>query len=202
MEPTAVDWSTLAFAGIAALAATPVAAWAWTDRPQYGWTFRTGWPSTQEVPIKGGVAIRPNDRTQPEKVKVELHAIGTATVIDIRLRFDGCQPLSRGDVLHAGRMDNGSPPLSTVVLLPAAGAGPAWVEVTWRRQRPRVKRGERMELRTGAHQKWRWRWKSLRPRRVTGRRWRFRLVRTSGKWVPAGGPPIPEIPEPSPSTTG
>ena len=195
-EVTTVDWATLVFALIAAAPATPVAVWGWIDRPQYGWTFRTGRPPVLR-PIEGGVAVRTRDPEVDHEVEVEVYAIGTATVINVDLQFSGCTTAGKENVLNSGRMNNGSPPLSATVHVPAAATGSdeAWAEAIWQRPRPSTRFGNRINLRTDEVQRWRWYWWSLRPRRVVGSRFRLRLIRTRGHWVPASGPPLPSLEE-------
>lgn len=196
-SPTGVDWATLILAGIAAagaIAAVPVAVWAWIDRPRYGWHFHTTRDGVQAVPIAGGTALMINDRTRAHKVQILVYAVGTATVINVSLRFVGCQPIGSDNDLLSPRIERGAEPLRATVVVPAVESGDAWAEVVWERIRPHRQFGIRINLRTEEVQSWRWSWLPT-PTWQRTRRLRLRFER-GGRWSRHGRRVTPSLPAP------
>jgi hypothetical protein len=177
-----MDWWTVVFAAVAAIAAILAAAWGWTDRPQLGWHIHK----------------EARDGTPPRKPKMTfaVRAVGTAVAHNVEVRVAGalhCE--SRKTGMFQPQMGAGSEPIVVAVWLSGNPGSQAYVEIIWTRLRPYREKGQRVEVHSMNWEVWQWRWSSIRlcPR-PGGGRWTKRLVRTSGNWVPARRKPRAEIP--------
>ena len=184
-----MDWWTLAFAAVAAIAAALAAAWSWTDRPQHGWHIHG--ETEDDAP------------NQKPKMTFAVRAVGTAVAHNVEVRVAG--------VLHGAspetgvfqpQMGVGSEPIVVEVRLSEKPGARAYVEIIWTRLRPSREYGRRVEIASMGWEEWKWRWSSARllPR-PGGGPWTKRFVRTSGDWVPARRKPRAEIPIAARSST-
>lgn len=186
-----MDWWTLVFAAIAAVASTVVARWGWVDRPQHGWNIRrTHDPGVDEQTEAGATYKRP-------KMTFTVRAVGTAVVHNVEVRAPGslrCAPKSDSTMFQAS-MGVGSEPIVFDVWFSEKAESKVYIEIIWTRLRPYRAYGERVEVESLAWEEWRWHWgRVCLRRRPGGKWWTARPVRTSGGWVPMGGRARAEIP--------
>lgn len=175
-----VDWSTLVFAAVAAVAAVLAAAWGWSDRPQHGWYIHRETDHGTEF--------------RKAKMTFTVRAVGTAVAHNVEVRVVGAR-YSTSVRVSQPQMGVGSESIVIEVWLPEQPQPPAYIEIVWARLRPYQEYGQRVDARSMAWEQWRWHWRSICLRRRPGRScWTTRLVRTSGGWRPDRGLPRASIP--------
>lgn len=176
-----MDWWTLIFAAVAAIAAILAATWGWTDRPQHGWHIRR--------------EIEEGTPTRKPRVTFTVRAVGTAVVHNVEVRVAGALHCESSTGLFQPQMGTGSDPIIVAARLSGKPESQTHVEIIWTRLRPYREYAQRVEARSLKWETWRWRWSSIRLRaRPNGGWWTTRLVRTSGAWVPDRRKPRVEIP--------
>ncbi|WP_160051229.1 hypothetical protein [Nocardiopsis sp. FR26] len=197
-----VNISALVFSAIAAVAAVTVARWEWLDRPGHTWRFsisRDRW----STPPKGGRAQKVDHEKDPYGMTIKVFCEGDIPARDVRLRPVGVYHVEAPEGIRSvtqSMMMPGGDPLEINCQVPSLEEQKEepYLEVVWTTLRPLREHGERISLRRyREHQHWRWYWRSLRPRRREGEGWwRYRLVRTQGRWVRERRNPLATVPWP------
>ncbi|GAA2118417.1 hypothetical protein [Streptomyces synnematoformans] len=190
-----MNWWTLIFAAVAAVASAAVARWEWFDRPQHAWWIRRNRERIDVVQQPGKATFRAVDFNDRHRATFLVHAIGTAIVHNVSIDVVGGKVLGSPELERIGGMTQGSEPFEFDVLVPPTSEGDAWVEIRWLLPRPLRVFGQRIHVRTGELQRWRWQWRSLRLRKRRSEPWwMMRPVRTTGVWVKHDQSPLARIP--------
>lgn len=173
---------------IAAVAATLAARWGWVDRPSYLWHFR--------IQDKDGV----------RKQNVIVSFLGTAVAYNVKVRAIGYLHPSEKTGQHRSEMRRDLEPIEIATYRSKKEEdrnSETYIEVAWTTSRPRRRYGERINTCTTSLEVWRWSWRRLAIQRVPEALprkrpylypWEYRVIRTSGRWVPVKRRPLHELP--------
>lgn len=197
-----VNVGALIFSFIAAVAAVIVACWEWLDRPKHTWRFsisRDRWRIDPASPTNRRLAV--DHEEDPYSMTVQVFCEGDVPARNVRIRPVGVYrvevPDGRASVTQSMMMP-GADPLEVSCEVPSLQdqEEEPYLEVVWTTLRPLREHGQRLSLRRYQdHQHWRWYWPSLRLRRREGEGWwKYRPVRTRGRWVNERSHPLATIP--------
>lgn len=186
---------TLAFSLLAALSASIAAGWMWLDRPHRSWRITVSRDLLKTTKNGNVEKLGIGSKEDSHVATITLCATGTAILHDVDVRVCGADFTHIDVESSVDRMVPGGEPIRVDVDIPEASNGEAYLEVIWRRNRPRRMDGERMNLRSLSWSDWRWKWSSLRWVRQPGQPLhKGRWSRTKGLWVERYRPPRVPIP--------